>query len=81
MNCIVSDIPADRAVDLDNERYFKPGDIEGMAAKIEEFIQKPLDADVMERQIEMIREKYDWEKIAENTLEVYKNVLNLSIDL
>lgn len=78
LNCIVSDIPANRVVDLNNDRYFKPGDIEGMAAKIDEFIKKPLSADARSRQIEMIREKYDWEKIAQKTLEVYEAVVAMN---
>lgn len=75
LSCIVSDIPANREVDLGHDRYFAPGDIEGIAAKIREFIEKPLDAKERESQIEYIRENFDWEKIAEKTLEVYKDVM------
>lgn len=75
LSCIVSDIPANREVDLDASRYFKPGDIEGISAKIREFIQNPLDAREREKQIEYIRANFDWEKIAEKTLEVYRNVV------
>jgi len=78
LSCIVSDIPANREVRLSEDRYFRPGDCEGIAAKIEEFIQKPLDTTEKKKQTEMIREKYDWEKIAMRTLEVYKSLSAMS---
>ena len=74
LNCIVSDIPANRNVGLDDDRHFKAGDIEGMAAKIEEFIARPLTQEERTAQIEGVRENYDWEKIAGKTLGVYENV-------
>lgn len=42
LNCIVSDIPANREVALDVSRYFRPGDIEKLSAKIAEFTGRPL---------------------------------------
>ena len=74
LSCIVSDIPANREVDLNDDRYFKPGEIEGMAAKIREFSRKEMNAKEREKQIEYIRENFDWVKIAERTLEVYRKV-------
>ena len=81
LSCIVSDIPANREVDLDESRYFKPGDMEGIAAKMREFIEKSLDAKERESQIEYIRENFDWEKIAAGTLEVYKKVVSGKVSL
>ena len=74
LSCIVSDIPANQEVDLGDDRYFKPGDIDGLSAKIREFIEKPLGAKERERQIEYIRKNFDWETIAEETLKVYKRL-------
>ena len=71
LSCVVSDIPANREVVLGHDRYFAPGDIEGIAAKIREFTGKPLDAKEREKQVEYIRKNFDWEKIAEETLKVY----------
>lgn len=76
LSCIVSDIPANREFGLEENRYFKAGDIKGMAAKIHEYTLKSLDEKECEKQIEMVREKYNWENIAKQTLAVYKSVLN-----
>jgi len=73
---IVSDIPANRNVDLDGSRYFNPGDIEGMAAKMNEFIDRSLSQEEKHNQVEYIRENFDWEKIAGKTLEVYEKVVS-----
>jgi glycosyltransferase involved in cell wall biosynthesis len=74
LSCIASDISANKEVGLGEERLFKPGDIEELAEKIKEFIGRPLGEDEKKKQIEMIRKKYDWEKIAEKTMGVYGRV-------
>ena len=75
LSCIASDIPANQEVGLSEERFFKAGDVQGLAKKIGEFIEKPLSDEERQRQINMVAERYDWEKIAERTLEVYKLAL------
>jgi len=75
LSCIVSDIPANREIDLDEDRYFKPGDIDALATKIVEKMQKPLNPIEWKKQIDLITEKYNWEKIAKNTLNVYTILL------
>ena len=73
--CLVSDIPANREVRLNEENYFQPGDIKGLASKITEFLNKPL-TDVEKRsQIGRIAKEYNWNTIAEKTLEVYKSIV------
>ena len=74
LSCIVSDIPANREVGLQEDRFFKPGDIQQLAEKIIEFISKPLSIEEKSRQVSLISEKYDWGRIAQQTLEVYKLV-------
>ncbi|MFA5163963.1 MAG: glycosyltransferase family 4 protein [Candidatus Omnitrophota bacterium] len=75
LSCIVSDIPANREVGLAEERYFNPGDIKGLSDKIREFAAKPLSEEEKSRQIALIRENYDWDKIAKETLQVYRDIL------
>jgi len=72
LSCVVSDIPANREVGLQEDRYFKAGNIQQLAEKIIEFISKPLSPDEKSRQISLISEKYDWGRIAQQTLEVYR---------
>ncbi|MBU1044201.1 MAG: glycosyltransferase family 4 protein, partial [Candidatus Omnitrophica bacterium] len=74
LSCIVSDIPANKEVDLSEDRYFKPGDINGMADKISEYMKRPLDDKQRTKQISYIRENFDWQKIANRTIEVYESL-------
>ncbi|MDP2923955.1 MAG: glycosyltransferase family 4 protein [Candidatus Omnitrophota bacterium] len=74
LSCIVSDIPANRNVELSSERYFNPGDVQGLADKIKEFIAQPLSLEEQNKQVRMIAENYNWEVIAEKTVGVYKGL-------
>jgi len=74
LSCVVSDIPANREVGLQDQRYFKPGDVRAMSAKIAEFIDGSLSEEEKRRQIETVRAKYNWDDIARKTFEVYKSV-------
>ncbi|MBF0329897.1 MAG: glycosyltransferase family 4 protein [Nitrospirae bacterium] len=72
LSCIASDIPANRNLELSDERFFRAGDTRILAAKIKEFINKPFEEDDRKKQINMIAEKYNWGEIAKQTMEVYK---------
>ena len=74
LSCIVSDIPANKTIELSGDRFFKPGDINKLLLKMKEFINKPLNENEKQRQIEMIAEKFNWENIALKTLQVYKSL-------
>lgn len=76
LSCIASDISANRGIELSGNRFFRPGDIVSLNTKIREFIDKPLSEENRRKQIHMIAERYDWEKIAEKTLKVYGKVLS-----
>jgi glycosyltransferase involved in cell wall biosynthesis len=75
LSCIVSDIPAHREIDLAEERYFPAGNVKQLSEKLEEFLEKPLTATEKSEQIARVVKKYNWERIAEETLEVYKATL------
>ncbi len=72
LSCIASDIPANRNVELEEERFFEPGNVASLADKIREFINRPWRAAERRRQIALINDKYNWGKIAGRTLEVYE---------
>lgn len=74
LSCIASDIPANRNVELSEDRFFKAGDVMSLTAKIKEFINKPLKEEERKKQIDIIAEKYNWDKIANETLKIYKQV-------
>ncbi|OGH05866.1 MAG: glycosyltransferase [Candidatus Levybacteria bacterium RBG_16_35_11] len=74
LSCIASDISANRNVELSEDRFFKAGDIKALTNKMREFINKPRGNEEIKKQISAIAEKYNWEKIAERTLEVYRAI-------
>jgi glycosyltransferase involved in cell wall biosynthesis len=74
LSCIVSDIPANRNVNLPNNRYFILEDITGFAKKLSEFANKDFSDEDRKLQIEQIRSDYDLDTIAKETVELYQEV-------
>ena len=71
LDVLVSNIPANLEVNLENEDYFKVGDINDLTKKLEEKLSQ-----TKNRNFEnLLKEKYDWSKIAEQTLSVYKSLV------
>ena len=72
---LVSDIPANKEVDLSSERYFKCGNVIDLQRKMETLLDKDL-TEIQKRDLRLrIAEKYNWLTIAEQTIEVYKKAL------
>ena len=67
---IVSDIPAMRLVSLPSQCYFPVGDIEALSNKLADFTQTS-----QEHKPSYDLSPYDWSKIAEKTVDVYRKVL------
>lgn len=78
LSCIASDIPANRNIELSEDRFFKPGNVKRLAEKIRQFVDKPLSEEERRRQLNMIAERYNWGRISDKTLEVYKQVAKLN---
>jgi len=76
--CISSDIVSNREVGVEEDHYFKPGDINGIAKMIKEFSYRPIVVDQKQKQIREILERYDWQKVAVNTVKIYSSVCNRS---
>ena len=76
LSCLVSNIPANRAVALAPERYFRAGDIQGLVEKLQEFLKRPLSEQERSAQLQRIAERHNWEAIADQTLELYRSVLS-----
>lgn len=74
LSCVASSIPANRNVELREERFFNVGDVDLLTLKIREFIDDPWDENEKMKQLDVIADKYNWEKIAEKTLKIYKRV-------
>ena len=69
LRVIVSDIPANIEVGLDDEYYFKVGNIDELTEKLKQIIREPY------KRINYNMEAYNWDKIADQTLKVYENLL------
>jgi glycosyltransferase involved in cell wall biosynthesis len=76
LSCIASDIPANKNIELHEGRFFKAGNVDLLAAKIKEFISKPWKDKDRKKQISLIADKYNWEKIADETLKVYRQIIS-----
>jgi len=69
---LVSDIPAHLEVELPDERYFRCGDIDDLRRKLALHLGREMDPEERADLHARIRGRYDWENIANQTLEVYK---------
>lgn len=65
---IVSDIPANKVIGLNNESYFHLGDVEKLAEKLKR------NAETEFHNVDYDMSRYDWDRIAEETVEVYKRL-------
>lgn len=74
LSCIASDIPANRIAGLEEGRYFVVSNIMALSAKIMQFIDTPFTHEQKVRQLKMVADKFDWNKIAEETLKIYESV-------
>jgi len=72
---LVSDIPANLEVALNPERYFRCGDINDLVKKMDYLLNKVWSANEKEGFLRQIEEKYNWDKIADQTIAVYEKVL------
>lgn len=73
---LVSDIAANMEVDLPKERFFKCGDIKDLHQKLCELIDIELSEIEQKRLRAEIFDKYNWRKIAEQTVAVYQKALH-----
>ncbi len=72
---LVSDIPANKEVELPADRYFRCGDLDDLKEKMEVLLEKELSKREREDIRAQIEEKYNWDRIAEQTIGVYRKAL------
>jgi len=73
---LVSDIAANREVGLDERRYFTCGDVGDLAEKLSVLIDQGVSEEEKAWFRKEIAEKYDWGRIAGETVRVYEKVLS-----
>lgn len=72
---LASDIPANLEVKLPEDRYFRCGDVGDLAAKMLCLLEKGWTDEEKQSVYKKISENYDWEKISDQTVRVYRKVL------
>jgi glycosyltransferase involved in cell wall biosynthesis len=78
LNVLVSDIPANLEVNLEQNHYFKCGDVNDLQVRLSSQLTN-LPGDAYYRNIsELLITKYNWSKIAEETVDLYKTVIKSS---
>ena len=70
---VASDIPGNLEIDLESASYFPLGDISALATKLRQLAQTVRDSECTARRLSLAR-KYDWDRIAAQTLLVYRTV-------
>lgn len=76
LSVLVSDIPANIEVGLSEDRYFTCGDVDDLQKKLNILIEKPITHAEKQAMQTNVAEKYNWDKIADQTVDVYRNILN-----
>ena len=76
LSVLVSDIPANREVLLPDHRYFRCGDVSDLTDKMKVLVEKELTEKERQEICYQIEQRYNWDKIAEQTIRVYEEVLN-----
>ena len=76
LSALVYDIPANKEVRLPSGCYFRCGDVEDLKAKIRVLLRKELSHEEQQKIRKQIRETYNWDKIANQTIEVYRKVFS-----
>lgn len=80
LSVLVSDIPANREIDLSPSRYFSPGNIKDLREKLRILSgEKLTEQEKVSFRIRVVQD-YNWSKIAEQTVAVYKKVLKDNTD-
>jgi glycosyltransferase involved in cell wall biosynthesis len=72
LNILVSDIAANKELDLAKEDYFAAGDINELSERID----KKMSFNITKDYSAILDQKYNWGKIAKKTILVYNEVLN-----
>lgn len=74
LDVVVSDIPANKISELEEGDFFPVGDVDALAAKIKEKLQRG----ATPRRYDL--SNYDWDKIAAATVKVYEEVVSKKHD-
>ncbi len=72
---IASDIPANLEVGLPSHQYYPLGDVAALSSLMQEFSRHEISKDSRETLRTWVAGRFDWKKIAEQTLGVYRSIV------
>lgn len=72
---LASDIPANHEVELPDQDYFPPGDVDALAAALRRKLAEPFDEHDALARIRHTEKNYTWSSIAGATTAVYQSIL------
>jgi len=75
LDVLVSDIPANLEVSLENNHYFECGNILDLSNSINLHLASTVESGYADNIMQTLSEKYDWEHIAGQTIDVYSELL------
>ena len=73
---IASDIAANRAMGLEPSCYFPTGDTFALTKRMNDLLVRPDDEPARAARRNWVRARYDWDRIADQTMDVYRNVVS-----
>ncbi|MDY6862354.1 MAG: glycosyltransferase family 4 protein [Thermodesulfobacteriota bacterium] len=73
---LVSDIQANKEVGLPDEWYFQCGDVKDLKERMDHLLEKGISVKERNEIKNKIKEKYNWDRIAEQTIGIYKKTIN-----
>ena len=78
LSVMVSDIAPNREFQLDEKRYFPVGNEAMLTKTLKFWIERgPLSGEEQEKQLTMLRHRYNWDKLAVQTLNLYKTIISV----
>jgi glycosyltransferase involved in cell wall biosynthesis len=75
LSVIASDIPANIEVGLPADHYFPLGDTKALAKRLQYFSSIPITNELREVRRKWVNKRYDWQRAAKQTFELYENLM------
>lgn len=75
LQILASDIPAHLEIPLADHCYFRQGSRQDLSCKLERQLAAPMTKTEREVYQKMVAETYNWDRVAEKTLDLYKSLL------
>jgi len=72
---LASDIPANLEVELPHHRYFPVGDVDRLSERMVALFRQGISGEESRKQRALLKKNYNWDRIAERTRELYRNIL------